>query len=1105
MTLLFSRFCDLLHDLECFTLQSPPLSPASLRQQSKDRTVQWLSSLNVCISNTDINLVALLSALFPKRRTDRVYGIQPPKLTKKLKRILGLGNGRHQLLDRWQEPGRGDLGDCVERALRLAENPIQPAGRQVKLEEVDIVLARIAAGYRFSAPKVRAAHTAVSEPQVDSLLQSLYSRMQSREAKWLTRLILKEYGPLEIVESVVYKCIDVRLPIFMKTHANFEDAIEKLRRDADPISAVGPQPCVGVKVGRTSFEKARSIKHAVNLIQSRKMSVERKYDGEYCQIHVDRTNMKQQIQIFSKSGKDSTLDRSGLHETLRECLRLDNDDCAFSSKCVLEGEMVVWSDREQKILEFHKIRKLVSRSGSFLGTIADSLPHPHEHLMIVLFDVLLVDDASLLSLNHASRRQVLERIVLPKDGRAALADRLELDFSSPAAPEELRRHYARAIAKRWEGLVIKPSSEPYFGPLRRSPGDPRSSWIKLKKDYIAGLGDTADFAVVGAGYDATAASKCGEKHLSWTHFHIACLKNKDAVVHLGAKPLFVVLDAVNQSLNLNDLKHLNQHGQFYALQVGSEECKRRFDFEYSPCEGPKMTVAFRRPFIFEVMGGGFVKLANSEYHVLRWPRVLKMHEDRQWEKCVTLDELQRMAKDAATVPHDNNLKEESTRWQERLEKADRGVRNTMLPWDDSQGRSMSAEPTTTPPRSAQRSGMPVASPMVRMDTCEMLPNEQRTDSGEVVCHPSTLGPESKKISETCLPTAPASPPGICQEIPGPSFSTPASYKSSRRSKKRLLEVVEETEKTSKKARTGKGKDDIKALQQTPSSENRANPSPSEALGALGAQSGFSLVPKVPPGVNGLPIKSRIKNTVRIMEPDSPDRQTTASERSSQTTSSDSQQSSRASMPDAGLGLPGLTKNGHNAFVPPPHPRYEHVAEEVGVPDLLSSPVMLSGCISRSAYFLEELLPGRVGNIVPLPHLVRQAPLPTPPPSDPRTYPQAILLVETNNYDATASLVFSIIPFLYELPYAGIQVWDWTLLKLIAKGETRQNVIKDRFFANMWYDAAAREFKLRWQDGMLKRLKVASNGEIHLVGKAWVDGDGWLHEVTKLEHHQSEAR
>ena len=972
----------------------------------------------------------------------------------------------------------------------------------MKLEEIDIVLARIAAGCRFSAPRVRTAQIGVSESQVDSLLQSLYSRMQSREAKWLTRLILKEYGPLEIAESVIFKCIDARLPIAMKTRDSFEDAVDLLRRNQDSNSRAEPQPHVGVKVGRTRFDKARSIKHAVTLIQNRKMSVERKYDGEYCQIHVDRSEPNQQIQIFSKSGKDSTLDRSGLHETLRECLRLNREDCAFSSKLILEGEMVVWSDREQKILEFHKIRKMVSRSGSFLGTDADSLPHPDEHLMIVLFDVLLVDDASLLSLPHASRRELLKSIVLPRKGRAALAARLELDFSSLAAPEKLREHYARAIASRWEGLVLKPSAEPYFGPLRRLPGDPRSSWIKLKKDYIAGLGDTADFVVVGAGYDSAAASKCGEKHLSWTHFHIACLKNRGGVVQLGAKPSFVVLDAVNQSLNLNHLRYLNQHGQFYALQVGSEECKNSFDFEYSPCEGPKMTVAFRKPFIFEVMGGGFVKLANSEYHVLRWPRVLKIHQDRQWNDCVTLDDLQRMAKDAATVPHEHDFKHESAHWHERLEKADRKAQNIMLPWDDSQGgRSMSTQPTNTPPRRTQRSGVPVATPMVRMDTSEMLPHEQRMDSGEVVPRPSSLSTICDKMSESGLPTSPAWSPATCKEIPGCSSNPHTADNAIRSSNKRSLEGFEDPGLARKKARTDKGKCDIKPLRQAASSANRANPPiSSEVLGAPGEQSGFSLVAKVPPGVDGLPIKSRIKNTTRIIEPDSPDRQTTASERTSQTESANSQESFHTTTPGSNPAVSKI-KNGSNALLPSARPGLDHVVEDILIPDLLSRPVMLSGCISRSVYLLEELLSGRVGNIVPLPHLTVQAPLPTPPPSDPSTCPEAILLVETNNYNATAALVFSVIPFLQDLSYAGIQVWDWTLLKLVAEGETRKSILERRFFASIRYDAAAQEVKLRWQDGMLERLQVTANREVHHIGKTWVDSDGWLHEVTKLEHHK----
>jgi DNA ligase 4 len=71
------------------------------------------------------------------------------------------------------------------------------------------------------------------------------------------------------------------------------------------------------------------------------MSVERKYDGEYYQVHIDLTRRTQRIQIFSKSGKDSTSDREGLYLYIRECLRLGTADYAIRQRCILEGELLV--------------------------------------------------------------------------------------------------------------------------------------------------------------------------------------------------------------------------------------------------------------------------------------------------------------------------------------------------------------------------------------------------------------------------------------------------------------------------------------------------------------------------------------------------------------------------------------------------------------------------------------------------------------------------------------------------------------------------------------------------------------------------------------------
>lgn len=45
------------------------------------------------------------------------------------------------------------------------------------------------------------------------------------------------------------------------------------------------------------------------------MSMERKYDGEYCQIHIDISKKNDGwLKIFSKSGRDSTGDRVRVHE-----------------------------------------------------------------------------------------------------------------------------------------------------------------------------------------------------------------------------------------------------------------------------------------------------------------------------------------------------------------------------------------------------------------------------------------------------------------------------------------------------------------------------------------------------------------------------------------------------------------------------------------------------------------------------------------------------------------------------------------------------------------------------------------------------------------------
>ncbi|KAL9100488.1 MAG: hypothetical protein Q9163_004143 [Psora crenata] len=786
MHLLLTQLCELLSILEEIRKRDPPLLPESYRQKYKTAITQWFASHNLSIYNAPVEPAVLLSALFPAKRTDRVYNIRIPRLTNTLKRCLGLGLGRLKQLDQWQQPGRGDLGECVERVLQQAEFAEQPVNKQVTVRQVDDALANIASRCRFSAPRLKRTSTVDDDAKVLDILTDIYHRLQSREAKWFTRMILKDYSSIDLDghRNLIYSCLDPRLPVAMQMYDDFEAAVTELRSlPASQISrataragvmgqrADNPHllcPRIGVKVGPPRWVKAKGgVKHAVSVISGRNMSIERKHDGEYCQIHLDLSKDENCIQIFSKSGKDSTMDREGVHKAIKEGLRIGQDDCAFSSKCILEGELLVWSDKINDILEFHKIRKHVARSGSFLGTKEDSQPHPHEHLMIMLYDVLLIDDSPALHLPYCRRRELLMQLVRPINGRIGVIAQIYVHFSQATATKRLKKSLAQAFVRRWEGLVLKPADEPYFHLEHGSTTYP-SRWIKMKKDCIHGLGDTADFAVVGAGYDAKRACQLGMPDLLWTHFFLGCLRNKNAVLNMDAKPDFLIVDCVTDCIKKTDIRTINQHGKFVALDVkdrGVEEILE-YDFASIDSAAPRLHTIFKRPFVFDIAGSGFDKGADRKIFTLRFPRVLKVRWDRNWKEATDLPELQVMADEARTPPT-NDLEKEVSVWMAQLNQIDHGIREPVGSWDvtdDDEGHDDSPVgiATNVVTKTACCSVCHSPPPLVRMDTKEIDTREQRTRNGEVMKGPFL---KHSMSSETTLPTpstSPVTPTAVCR-------------------------------------------------------------------------------------------------------------------------------------------------------------------------------------------------------------------------------------------------------------------------------------------------------------------------------------------------------
>jgi len=259
----FNHICRLLENLEnikCHDLQSR-------KQEATRKTVMdWFAQHRSTLDAPDANGVAILSTLFPERRTDRVYGIRSKRLENIVCRCLRLNKAKTARLSKWKEAGNGDLGACAERVQRDVDASLGNAS--VTVDDVDNALQQMASQCKFSSLEVQAQEGSESSLK---LLGSIFVRLRSWEVKWLIRLILKEFSPVVLDVHLVLREFHFLLPELLKFQDNFGAAIallkgplsqyhskpdarsQRLLRDE---AAEEIHPVVGVKIGRPDFRKA---------------------------------------------------------------------------------------------------------------------------------------------------------------------------------------------------------------------------------------------------------------------------------------------------------------------------------------------------------------------------------------------------------------------------------------------------------------------------------------------------------------------------------------------------------------------------------------------------------------------------------------------------------------------------------------------------------------------------------------------------------------------------------------------------------------------------------------------------------------------------------
>jgi len=216
------------------------------------------------------------------------------------------------------------------------------------------------------------------------------------------------------------------------------------------------------------------------------------------------------------------------------------------------------------------------------------------------------------------------------------------------------------------------------------------------------MGDEADFAVIGASYNAQQGLKSGVTRLKWTDFVLGCLTNKADVVRFGARPQFQLVGTIQQAFCIPKpiLQTANILGNLSAEPYDPQRQPSTFDLINSV--GAKLDTIFNSPLVFEVLGAGFQKPSNCKFHMLRHARVKKLHQDRSWKECISFQELQGQAMAARSAPVDSES-QETRRWIERLERKCR--------------RKLEREKTVTPKSAVSRRS---SSPISRLSATSLL-------------------------------------------------------------------------------------------------------------------------------------------------------------------------------------------------------------------------------------------------------------------------------------------------------------------------------------------------------------------------------------------------
>ncbi|TIB95261.1 ATP-dependent DNA ligase [Wallemia mellicola] len=230
----------------------------------------------------------------------------------------------------------------------------------------------------------------------------------------------------------------------------------------------------GIPLKPMLAKPTKAVTEVLDRFEGRSFTCEYKYDGERAQIHYHDGKVK----VFSRNSEDMSMKYPDLMEQLPRAIK------PGVKNFVIDSEAVAFDKQTKKILPFQELTRRKRKDVK----VEDITVKVH----IFAFDLLYFNDQPLLHEDLTRRREMLSDNFEKVEDEFAMAKSMEAQST-----EEIQAFLEESVKDSCEGLMVKMNQgeSAWYTPSKRS-----MNWLKLKKDYLSGVGDSLDLVVIGGYY-----------------------------------------------------------------------------------------------------------------------------------------------------------------------------------------------------------------------------------------------------------------------------------------------------------------------------------------------------------------------------------------------------------------------------------------------------------------------------------------------------------------------------------------------------------------------------------------------------------------------------